>query len=368
MIKYLDLKRLNARFEPELSQSVTRVAQSGHYIAGPEGEAFEKEFAAYCGTQCCVGTSNGLDALTLIFQACCDMGHMTPGDEVIVPAQTFMASILAIERVGLIPVLCDACWETANIAPGQCRKLITPRTKAILAVHLYGRVAPMDELGALAREYGVLLIEDAAQAHGAALNGHKTGSLGYAAGFSFYPGKNLGALGDAGAVTTNDPHLAERIKALRNYGMEKKYIFSYRQGKNCRLDEIQAALLRVKLPFLDNDNSTRRKYAWRYLQEIHNPLIELPRFEVAEQHVFHIFPVFCPERERLQRYLLEQGVETLIHYPIPPHKQHALVSRYGGLSLPVTECLHREELSLPLSPALTPEELTRIIQLVNAFK
>lgn len=365
MIPYLNLQRLNSLYEPELSQAIERVVQSGHYVLGAEGRAFEAEFAHFCGTKHCVGTGNGLDALTLIFQAYICLGRLEPGDEVIVPANTFIASILAIERAGLQPVLCEPLWETANINPQAAARLVSPHTRAILAVHLYGRVAPVDELRELCERHHLLLIEDAAQAHGAGKRGVRTGALGDAAGFSFYPGKNLGALGDAGAVTTNDDELAECISALRNYGASKKYVFTY-QGANSRLDEVQAAVLRVKLPHLDDDNDRRRALAWRFLKEINNPLIELPRFDVAEEHVFHIFPVFSTERERLQSYLTGCGIETLVHYPIPPHRQRAM-PQYAYYQLPVTECLHREELSLPLSQALTDEEADQIIEAINHF-
>ena len=366
MIKYLDLQRLNAGFEPELSKAVQRVAHSGRYILGTELKAFEEEFATYCGVQHCLGVGNGLDALTLILQAYCMLERMRPGDDVIVPANTFIATILAIERAGLTPVLCEPQWDTANIDPVQCEKLITPRTKAIVAVHLYGRVAPMNELKAIAKKHNLILIEDAAQAHGATLGGKKTGSLGDAAGFSFYPGKNLGALGDGGAVTTNDKDLADMVMALRNYGSTEKYIFPY-PGANSRLDEIQAAVLRVKLKSLDEQNDIRRRIAWRYIEEMKNPLIELPLFDVAEEHVFHIFPVFSPERDRLRRYLSDRGIETIVHYPIPPHMQRSMF-RYADAHLPITECLHREELSLPLSPVLTKNEITAVIDAINEFK
>ena len=366
MIKYLDLQRLNAGFEPELSKAVQRVAHSGRYILGTELKAFEEEFSTYCGVQHCLGVGNGLDALTLILQAYCMLERMRPGDDVIVPANTFIATILAIARAGLTPVLCEPQWDTANIDPVQCEKLITPRTKAIVAVHLYGRVAPMNELKAIAKKHNLILIEDAAQAHGATLGGKKTGSLGDAAGFSFYPGKNLGALGDGGAVTTNDKDLADMVMALRNYGSTEKYIFPY-PGANSRLDEIQAAVLRVKLKSLDEQNDIRRRIAWRYIEEMKNPLIELPLFDVAEEHVFHIFPVFSPERDRLRRYLSDRGIETIVHYPIPPHMQRSMF-RYADAHLPITECLHREELSLPLSPVLTKNEITAVIDAINEFK
>lgn len=366
MVEYLDLKRVNASFEPELSEAVAKVARSGRYLFGEGTERFERRFARYCGVSHCVGTGNGLDALTLVFMAYVSMGRMKAGDEVIVPANTYIASILAVMRVGLVPVFCEPEWKTCNIDPGKVEDLISERTKAVMAVHLYGRVCRMDGISDVARRRGLVVVEDCAQAHGAAYKGRKAGSLGDAAGFSFYPGKNLGALGDAGAVTTDDGELAARVRMLANYGSSAKYVHPY-VGINSRLDEIQAAVLNVKLPRLDEDNARRRRVACKYVEKIRNPRVVLPEMEKDEgAHVFHVFTLFTPDRDQLRRHLELCGVQTLVHYPIPPHKQAAL-SAYASLSLPVTERIHREELSLPMSPLLTDEETDAVIDAVNAF-
>lgn len=366
MVKYLDLKRINESFEPELSEAVMKVARSGWYLFGEEVSRFEQRFARYCGVEHCIGVGNGLDALTLILMSYISLGRLQRGDEVIVPANTYIASILSVIRAGLTPVFCEPELETCNIDPSRIEELLTERTKVIMVVHLYGRVCRMSEINAIARQRGLLVVEDCAQAHGACENGIKVGALGDAAGFSFYPGKNLGALGDAGAVTTNDRELSDRVRALANYGSSAKYVHPY-IGINSRMDEIQAAALNVKLGRLDKDNEKRRKIACEYRDRIKNPLVRVPDFDTeGRSHVFHILTVFSTERDRLQRFLTEQGIQTLVHYPIPPHRQEAL-DRYAALSLPITEQIHREELSLPMSPLLEPDEITQVINAVNAF-
>lgn len=366
MIKYFDLQRISDSFEPELSEVVTRVVRSGWYLQGEENRAFEEAFAHYCGTKYCIGAGNGLDALTLIFLAYCEQGVMKPGDEVIVPANTYIASILAVVRAGLKPVFCEPSLQSCNIAPERIEALITPRTRAILPVHLYGRCADMQPIQEIAERHHLKVIEDAAQSHGAMFQGKRTGNLGDAAGFSFYPAKNLGALGDGGAVTTNDESLAAMIRSIANYGSSVKYVHLYK-GINSRLDELQAAVLRLKLSRLDADNGQRRLIARRYLDEIKNPLLTLPVIDDWEQHVFHIFPVFSPYRDRLQAYLKEEGIQAQIHYPIPPHRQGAL-AEYSALALPVTEQIHREELSLPMSPLMSGGEVDAVIAALNRFK
>lgn len=365
LIKYLDLKRVSDSFEPELSETVRQVVCSGWYLQGERVACFEQEFARYCGTDFCVGTGNGLDALTLIFSAYCELGVMKAGDEVIVPANTYIASILAVIRAGLVPVLCEPHPDSCNINPDCLEALVNERTRAILPVHLYGRCADMDGVNRVARKYGLKVVEDMAQAQGACWKGRRAGSLGDAAGVSFYPGKNLGALGDAGAVLTSDAALARMVRAIANYGSEQKYVHRYK-GVNSRLDEIQAAVLSLKLKRLDADNARRRVLAHRYLSEIRNPKVRLPWADNFDGHVFHIFTLFCTERDRLQDWLAGQGIQTLIHYPTPPHHQEAL-RELSGCVLPVSERIHREELSLPLYPQLRDDEAVRIIDAVNRF-
>lgn len=366
MIRYCDLKKITESHEPQLTEAVNRVIQSGWYILGNEVKTFEQEFAEYCGCSYCIGTGNGLDALTIIMLAYREMGVMQEGDEVIVPANTYIASLLSILQAGLKPVLCEPEWESCNIDPGKIEELITPRTKAIMAVHLYGRCANIPQIEGIAKRHSLKIIEDSAQAHGAMIDGKRTGSLGDAAGFSFYPGKNLGALGDGGAITTNDKELASTARAIANYGSEKKYINTYK-GVNSRLDEIQAAVLSVKLQRLDADNERRRAIAERYNAGISNRLVKTPSIEKREEHVFHIYPVFCEQRDKLQKHLLERGIETLIHYPVPPHKQEAL-GEYASLALPITERIHYEELSLPCNPTMSDNDVTAVIEAVNSFK
>lgn len=366
MIKYCDLKKITESYEPQLSEAINRVVQSGWYILGNEVKAFEQEFAKYCGCRYCIGTGNGLDALTIIMLAYKEIGIMQEGDEVIVPANTYIASILSIIQAGLKPVLCEPSWKSCNIDPEKIEELITPRTKAIMAVHLYGRCANIPQIEKIARKHSLKIIEDSAQAHGAMIDGRRTGNLGDASGFSFYPGKNLGALGDGGAITTNDKELAETARAIANYGSQKKYVNIYK-GVNSRLDEMQATALSVKLQRLDADNERRRDIAERYNREINNPLITLPVAGNREEHVFHIYPIFCAEREKLQQHLSENGVETLIHYPIPPHKQEAL-KEFNKHEYPITERIHREELSLPCNPTMSDCEVEKVIEAVSSFK
>lgn len=361
MIKFLDLKKINERFRGEMDAAVKRVLDNGWYLLGQEIEQFEKDFAAYCGVKHCVGCANGLDALKLIIRAY----GFGPGDEIIVPANTYIASILAISDNGCTPVLVEPKWETRLIDEDLIEQAVTPRTKAIMVVHLYGRAMEMTKVWAIAKRHGLKVIEDSAQAHGAMFNGRRTGNLGDASGFSFYPGKNLGCLGDGGAVTTNDAEIAAKVRALRNYGSDVKYHFPYR-GTNSRLDEIQAAWLGVKLPHLDADNARRREIAARYCAEISNPLVELPVNPNDESMVWHVFAVTCSKRDELQKCLAENGIQTVIHYPIPPHKQPCY-AEWNGRSYPVTERIHREILSLPISPVLTDDEVGEVIRVVNEF-
>lgn len=366
MIKFLDLKAVTAMHADEISAAVQRVVDSGWYLQGGENKAFAEEYARYIGTRYCVGCGNGLDALTLILRAYKEMGRLHDGDEVIVPANTYIATILAITENNLTPVLVEPRIDTFQIDDSLIEHAITSRTRAIMIVHLYGQCAYTERIHEICLSHNMLLIEDNAQAHGCRYNGKRTGSLGNAAAHSFYPGKNLGALGDGGAVTTDDEELANMIGALGNYGSERKYVFKYK-GRNSRLDEIQAAVLRVKLKYLDADNALRRNIAMQYIEHIDNPLLTLPSTDYCHSSVHHIFPVLCSERERLQQHLLNQGIQTMIHYPIPPHRQQCYAD-IGLLSLPITERIHSEELSLPLNPTLQQEEIERIIEAANSFK
>lgn len=363
MIKFLDLHKINERFRCELDAAVKRVLDSGWYLLGQEVERFEADFAAYCGVKHCIGVANGLDALSLVIKAY----GFGSGDEIIVPANTYIASILAISANGCTPVLVEPDWETRLIDVDRIEAEITSKTKAIMVVHLYGRAVEMEKIWEIARKYNLKIIEDSAQAHGAKYKGLRCGNLGDASGFSFYPGKNLGCLGDGGAVTTNDDELATKIRAIRNYGSDYKYHHIYR-GTNSRLDEVQAAWLGVKLPHLDEDNAKRRSIAERYIREIKNPIIELPAFPIdPEGHVWHVFAVTSKDRDRLDKYLTDNGIQTNIHYPIPPHKQGAY-AELSGLSFPISEKMHREILSLPMSPVLTGEEVSIVIDTINGFK
>lgn len=370
MISFLDIKVINKQYRDELIQAATRVIDSGWYIQGDEVKAFEQQFAQYCGTKYCVGVANGLDALTLTLRAWKEMGKLKDGDEVIVPANTYIASILAITESRLKPVLVEPDKTTYNLCPNNIEEAITSRTKAILPVHLYGQLADMPALLDIARRHNLLVLEDAAQAHGASFENRRAGNWGDAAGFSFYPGKNLGALGDAGAVTTNNAELAEIIRALGNYGSVKKYENLY-QGMNSRLDEMQAAILRVKLDHLDSELIYRKKVAKAYLEQITNREITLPsnhalRSSQPSRHVWHLFVVRTSNRDSFQRHLLENGIETMIHYPIPPHHQKAYDSWHSRI-FPITESIHREALSLPIGPTLTKQEVERVIAVCNQW-
>ncbi|WP_105607500.1 DegT/DnrJ/EryC1/StrS family aminotransferase [Cronobacter sakazakii] len=364
-IDFLSLKDVNARFSAELKDACSRVIDSGWYIAGNELENFENEFAEYCGVPHIIGVANGLDALILTIRAWKILGKLNDGDEVIVPANTYIASVLAITENNLVPVFVEPNSKTFNLDAVSVKNAITAKTKLILPVHLYGQICPMDEIMAIAREHDLLVLEDAAQSHGAEINGVKAGAWGDAAGFSFYPGKNLGAMGDAGAIATKDNELAKTLYALRNYGSNEKYKNIY-TGVNSRLDEIQAAMLRVKLKYLHADTQIRRKIAARYLAEIKNNLIELPHVNVDEAHVWHLFIIQTEHREALRNYLSAKGIQTLIHYPIPPHKQEAY-PEYNHLSLPVTEKIHQKVLSIPMGPTLTDDEVSYVISALNGF-
>ena len=379
MIQFLDLKKINAPYETAFYEKLKLVLEKGWYILGNEVALFENNFANYCGTKYCVGVGNGFDALVLIFKGYIQLGKLQKGDEVIVPANTYIASILAILEADLIPVLVEPKLETYNLNPDLIPEKITSKTKAILAVHLYGQLAEMDAINEIAWQNNLIVVEDAAQAHGAVSpltpeGGIKelqkptqSGAMG-ACAFSFYPGKNLGALGDGGAVTTNDAELAKVIQSLRNYGSEVKYRNEY-VGVNSRLDELQAAFLNVKLPNLDKENNVRKAIAKRYLSEIKNDKIILPTLSSSgtkQSHVFHLFVIRTEKRNELQQYLLENGIQTMIHYPIPPHKQKAFLA-WNDLSFPITEKIHSEVLSLPISPVLTVEEVRFIISILNNY-
>ena len=368
MIKFLDLKQINSVYSKEIIKAAKSTIISGRYIRGARCLAFENEFTKYCGTDYTIGVANGLDALSLIFKAYIVLGKLEKGDEVLVPANTYIASILAIVNNELIPVLVEPAMNSFNIDDIKAfQDKITDKTKAIMPVHLYGNVTNMQVINQIAIENDLLVIEDSAQAHGAFYNEKRTGNLGNAAGFSFYPGKNLGALGDGGAVTTNDTALAKTIRILSNYGSEKKYHNSLK-GINSRLDEIQAAFLSVKLKDLDNDIIIRRKIAKRYSDEIDNPLIQTPFWNhKINSHVFHLYVIRCKKRDELKEYLFQNGVETVIHYPIPPHKQKAF-KEWNTLRLPITEKIHNEVLSLPIGAHLRENEIETIINLVNKFK
>ena len=371
MIPFLSLKDVTAQHGAEIEDAVLRVVRSGWYLQGEENRRFEDNYAKFIGTDYCIGCANGLDALIWIFRAYIEMGVMKPGDEVIVPANTYIATILAITENGLKPVLVEPKLNTLEIDDDLIEAAITQKTKAICIVHLYGRNAYTDKIGALCKKYDLKLVEDNAQAHGCKhTDGRVTGSIGDAAGHSFYPGKNLGALGDGGAVTTNDSELAAAVRALANYGSQKKYVFKY-CGRNSRLDEIHAAVLDVKLKYLNEDNAHRQQMAKLYYEGIKNPLITLPdRFDDA-QNVYHLFPIFCERRDELQAYLKDNGVGTVIHYPIPPFKQECYekeVWNIPQLSLPITEKIHNTELSLPIGPTIEEEEVAIIIETLNNWK
>jgi dTDP-4-amino-4,6-dideoxygalactose transaminase len=365
MIPFLDLKGLNAQYRTEFIEACERVIDSGWYIEGNECKAFEKEFAQYCGTKYAIGVANGLDALILILRAYKELGVMSEGDEVIVPSNTYIASILAISENGLVPVLVEPNIDTYLIDPTKIEEKITAKTKAILPVHLYGQTCEINKINEIAKKYNLKIIEDSAQSHGAYFNNKRSGSLGDASGFSFYPGKNLGALGDGGIVTTNDKELAESIRTIKNYGSYKKYENVYK-GVNSRLDEIQAAILRIKLRYLDNEIKKRRQIANYYLGNIKNGNIVLPILRSEDNHVWHLFVIRTNKRDKLQKYLLNNDIQTLIHYPIPPHKQNAY-KEWKNESYPISEQIHNEVLSLPISGVQSLEDTKKIVEVINDF-
>lgn len=360
MINFLDLHKINARFEDEIKDKINEVINSGWYILGKQCVNFETNFAKYCGVKHCIGVANGLDALRIIIKAY----EFSKDDEIIVPANTYIASILAITDNLCKPVLIEPDINTYNINAKSIEEKITNKTKAIMVVHLYGQVCDMEPIYALAKKYNLKIIEDCAQAHGANFKGKKVGSLGDAAGFSFYPGKNLGALGDAGCITTNDDLLASKIRALANYGSHKKYENLY-AGLNSRLDELQAGVLDIKLKHLDSDNQKRKEIADFYMKNIKNENIILPKIDI--DHVWHLFVIRTKFRDKLQKYLNENNVQTIIHYPIPPHKQECYKD-FNNLSLPITEQIHNEVLSIPISPVMTQDEIKQVVEVINDWK
>lgn len=365
MIEFLSLKKITEKYSDQIHRAVSRVIDSGWYLQGVENKIFEADYSKYIGTGYCVGVANGLDALRLILRGYIELGLMSKGDQVIVPANTFIASILAITDNGLIPVLVEPDIRTFQIDENKIEAAITHKTRAIMIVHLYGQCAYTDKIGMLCEKYNIKLIEDNAQAVGCKYKGKRTGSLGDAAGHSFYPGKNLGAFGDAGAITTNDNELADIVRILGNYGSTKKYKFDYR-GLNSRLDEIQAAILSVKLKYIDEDNNRRKEVARYYIDNIKHDGIILPIIEDWDAHVFHLFPVLCSQRNELQEYLKDNGVETLIHYPTPPHKQVAYL-KWNNDTLPLAEKIHAMELSLPISQVITDDEVEVVVNAINSF-
>lgn len=362
MIKFLDLHKVNERFRKEIDNKIKQVLDSGWYLLGNQDKTFEEHFASYCGAKHCIGCANGLDALTLIIRAY----GFGKGDEIIVPANTYIASILSISENGCTPILVEPDINTLNINPGLIEEKITERTKAIMVVHLYGQAVQMQKIWELAKKYNLKVIEDSAQAHGAMYQGKRVGNLSDASAFSFYPGKNLGCLGDGGCVTTNDSDLAAKIRAIANYGSHKKYCNLYK-GINSRLDEIQAGILDVKLPYLDNDNARRREISKYYRESITNPKIILPKVYDENAHVWHIFAIRTKDRDELQEYLKQNDIQTLIHYPTPPHKQEAY-KEWNNLSFPITEEIHRTILSLPISPVMTEDELKKVVEVVNDWE
>ena len=380
MIPFISLEQRTRLHADEINKVVAEVISSGWYLLGRRLEQFEQEYAHFIGTQHCVGVSNGLDAITLIYRAYIEMGWMKPGDEVIVPANTYIASILAISENKLRPVLVEPDARTLLMDPNLIEQYITPKTKSILMVHLYGRCAWSETVRNLCQKYDLLLVEDNAQAHGCRCEEGMTGALGDAAAHSFYPTKNLGALGDAGAVTTNDSQLAEVLYALRNYGSSRKYIFDYK-GRNCRMDELQAAVLSVRLKYLDEENEKRRKIAALYHEQIASPFVTLPDPMPTESNVWHLFPIFCGDgksiykrkdddltlRDRLRRFLLSNNIETQVHYPIPPHRQQCY-QEFSSLSLPITDLIHATELSLPIGPELSLEDAAWVANVINQFE
>ena len=365
MIPFLNLHSINLQYQDALLAASKRVIESGWYVMGRELEAFEQQFATYCGTDYCIGVGNGLEALSLIFRSYIEMGEMMYGDEIIVPSNTYIASVLAITQQGLSPIFVEPDITSYNIDPSKIEAKITSRTKAIMVVHLYGQVADMDAIHTVAKKHNLKVLEDSAQAHGAYYHKKRTGSLGDAGGFSFYPGKNLGALGDGGAVTTNNKVLADTLKALRNYGSSTKYEHLYK-GTNSRLDEIQAAMLNVKLQYLDHETSKRQEIARYYIQHISNQHVVLPSTQNIHSHVWHLFVIRTPDRNRFMQFLYRHGIETMIHYPTPIHHQKAY-REFFHLNLPITEKIHKEVVSLPLNPLLKSHEIKHIVDVVNHF-
>lgn len=365
-VSFLSLKEITALHGDEYKTAVNRVAESGWYLQGEESARFERHYAEFIGTKFCVGCANGLDALSLIFRAYIELGRLKKGDEVIVPANTFIATILAITENNLIPVLVEPKFETLEIDDSLIEERITERTKAVMIVHLYGRNACTEKIVSICKKRGLMLLEDNAQAHGCKFGARMTGSLGDAAAHSFYPGKNLGAFGDAGAVTTDDETLARTVRALANYGSSKKYVFDY-VGKNSRLDEINAAVLDVKLSHLVEDNERRKEIAKKYIGGIKNPKVLLPTETGEDENVFHLFPIFAENRDELQEYLARNEIGTVIHYPIPPHKQQCY-SEWNGMSFPITERIAEQELSLPISPAMSDGQADYVIDVLNGWR
>ena len=362
MIKFLDLEKVNNRFRDEIDSRISRILDKGWYLQGEENETFSDNFAKYCGTKYCIGVANGLDALNLIIKAF-DFGL---GDEIIVPANTYIATILAISQNGCTPVLVEPDINTYNINPDLIEEKITDKTKAIIIVHLYGQVVQMEKIWDLAKKYNLKVIEDSAQAHGAFYKSKRVGNLSDASAFSFYPGKNLGCMGDGGCVTTNNEELAAKIKAIANYGSDRKYHHIYK-GINSRLDEIQAAVLDVKLKYLDKDNEKRREVSKYYRDNIQNPKIILPKVYNENSHVWHIFAVRTQERDKFQKYLQDNDIQTIIHYPTPPHKQGAY-KEWNNLSFPISEEIHKTIISLPISPVMTIEEIKKVVEVINEYK
>ena len=363
MIPFLNLQKINDQYSDEIQDAVNKVISSGWYLQGEANKTFEKNYSNYIGTKYAIGVANGLDALRLILRAYIELGLMKEGDEVIVPINTYIASILAITDNNLVPIFVEPDSKTLQIDDNRIEEVISGKTKAIMIVHLYGKCSYSNKIGSLCENYNLKLIEDNAQAHGCYFENVKTGAIGDAAGHSFYPGKNLGALGDAGAVTTNDDILASTIRALANYGSNEKYVSKYK-GLNSRLDEIQAAVLDVKLKYLDRDIEVRKSVARRYMSEINNPLVSIPALSDWSSHVFHLFPIFSKNRDELLQYLTAKDVQTLIHYPIPPHKQQCY-KEYNEMSFPITERIHNEELSLPISPVMTDDEISIVVNAIN---
>ena len=366
MIKLLDLQAITMQHGDEYKDAVKRVIESGWFLQGKENERFEQDYAQYIGTKECVAVANGLDALYLLMRAYKEMGVMQDGDEIIVPANTYIATIIAITRNNLVPVLVEPTWEHLEMDIDMIENHITGRTKGVMIVHLYGRIAYNDKLGEICKKHHLKLMEDCAQSHGCTWRGTKTGALGDCAAHSFYPGKNLGALGDAGAVTTNDVELASVIRALANYGSQKKYVFKY-VGMNSRMSEVDAAVLDVKLKYLDEDNKKRQELAAYYYENIKNPLITLPKRIADENNVYHQFPIFCERRDELQEYLKINGVQTLIHYPIPPHKQECY-KEWNNRNYPITENIHAQELSIPINQVVLKKEACKVVRVLNSFE